>query len=417
MGEAAKKIPRYYWDANVFLSFIEGHADRIPNIEAILADCEEGRVEIWSSHLTIAEVAFAKAEKDAKILDTEIEKKIDELWHPESPIKLVEVSQGICVEARNLLRKNMLRPEISPRQKNKSLKAADAIHLATAQMIGVDEFHTYDKLKEFECLVPFKIEEPTAVQWLLPSPNQPKDASVPSLPAPPPDDASTGTPPAAAPTDIASPSAADATPQIPKDGAAAPPEDAASQESSTEKPNDPNTSQPADAISAIRDIGAPNSDDAKDDTDKTVVKDEGKEIEDKEEEIEVAGAIERVRKRLAGDSPCEQFARHIWRIRNHRIHMKMKSNASTSGQFPFNINPTVLSADFEVWVCSSEGDIYYLVPVAVLQSMYNDPDAYRDNTHDNLTIVSIDPKSDTAAYARGGKKEAIGEFRCAMLPD
>jgi predicted nucleic acid-binding protein len=163
-----------YWDANVFLSYIEGRDDRCPHIEAILDDCDNGRIEIWTSQLSVAEVAFAKTEKDARVLDAETEKAIDDLWHPESPIKLAEVGYGICQEAKKLLRKNLLRPQVSPRQLNKSLKASDAIHLATAQLIGVDEFHTYDLLKEFECLVSFKIGNPISNTPLLPSVRPPK---------------------------------------------------------------------------------------------------------------------------------------------------------------------------------------------------------------------------------------------------
>jgi len=41
MADEAKKVPRYYWDACVFLSYIEGRSDRIPVIEALLEECED----------------------------------------------------------------------------------------------------------------------------------------------------------------------------------------------------------------------------------------------------------------------------------------------------------------------------------------------------------------------------------------
>lgn len=137
MAESTNKITRYYWDSCVFLSYIEGHKDRSPVIEENLTSCEAKQIEIWTSHFSIAEVAFAKAEKDGRALDEDVESAIDQLWHPDSVIRLVEVSQLICVGARKLLREMMA--------KNSRLQAADAIHLATAKTIGADSFHTYDE--------------------------------------------------------------------------------------------------------------------------------------------------------------------------------------------------------------------------------------------------------------------------------
>ncbi len=169
MGETGKKVPRYYWDACVFLSFIEGHATRAPTIEALLDECENKQVEIWSSHLSIVEVAFAKSEKDSQALDPAVEKEIDNLWHPQSPIKLVEVSELVCIGARMLIRNEMLR--------QRAIRSSDAVHLATAKLVGVDEFHTYDsKLLGVGVLGTIKICEPFAVQPLL----------LPSHPAPQP---------------------------------------------------------------------------------------------------------------------------------------------------------------------------------------------------------------------------------------
>ncbi len=60
---------RYYWDACVFLSEINANPDRVPIIEAILDDGDQGKAEIYTSILSIAEVAYAEAEKDSKVLD------------------------------------------------------------------------------------------------------------------------------------------------------------------------------------------------------------------------------------------------------------------------------------------------------------------------------------------------------------
>ena len=74
-------IPRYYWDSNVFLSYIEGTTGRMNDIEALLEDAEAGRCEIYTSVLTVAEVAFAEAEKVGRQLDPAVEAAIDALLH------------------------------------------------------------------------------------------------------------------------------------------------------------------------------------------------------------------------------------------------------------------------------------------------------------------------------------------------
>jgi len=86
--------------------------------------------------VSIAEVAFAKAEKDGKALDAEIEAKIDALWNDRSVVRLVEFNEIIARGARALLRRNI--------ESGRRLKPMDAIHLAIAQNRAVAEFHTTD---------------------------------------------------------------------------------------------------------------------------------------------------------------------------------------------------------------------------------------------------------------------------------
>lgn len=70
---------RIYWDANVFLNYIENHPDRIATLDALLADASgEIGIEIWTSTFTIAEVAYAQAERSGRVLDPAIEEAIDD---------------------------------------------------------------------------------------------------------------------------------------------------------------------------------------------------------------------------------------------------------------------------------------------------------------------------------------------------
>jgi predicted nucleic acid-binding protein len=149
---------QFYWDACVFLAYINGEITRVPHVEALLDAAEHGDVEIFTSELSVVEVALAAQEKLAGSPDAEVEAALDVLWLP--PIKRVEVHAGIAREARTIIRSAKFNP-------GREIKTADAIHLATAKTIGVDEVHTYEEpaaRDRWRELVGIIVSEPTAVQ-------------------------------------------------------------------------------------------------------------------------------------------------------------------------------------------------------------------------------------------------------------
>ncbi len=154
----SSKIPIYYWDACVFLAGITGEAGRQPIVESILEKCEDGSVLIHTSVLSITEVSFSKVEKNNKKLDEDIESAIEELWAPSSKIRIADFNEVVAIRAKDIIRRAISR--------GWSIKPADAIHLATAMGIGVDEFHTHDKpiinknKKELQEYLGFSITEP-----------------------------------------------------------------------------------------------------------------------------------------------------------------------------------------------------------------------------------------------------------------
>jgi predicted nucleic acid-binding protein len=163
MSDKGTEVKRLYWDSNVFLSAINANSERLPVIEALLDDCDHGDLEIHTSVLTIAEVAFAESEQRQRQLSEDIEAKIEKLWVSPSPIKLHEVSQHVANDAKALMRRAIL--------KGWSLRPPDAIHLATAKRGEVHEFQTYDvaRLSKFSEITGYPIVQPRTDRLPFPS--------------------------------------------------------------------------------------------------------------------------------------------------------------------------------------------------------------------------------------------------------
>lgn len=159
---------RYYWDANLFLSFIEGDEAWSGILNGILDDCDSGRVLIFTSVWTIAEVAFDKAEKDGKALDLEVEAEIDRLWHPDSAIRLIEFHELLAYDSKTYIREAIARGWTG-------LKPKDAVHFSAAKSVGVSEMHTLDKnLHKYSAMFPFKVCYPHSDRLPFPAPKKRK---------------------------------------------------------------------------------------------------------------------------------------------------------------------------------------------------------------------------------------------------
>lgn len=157
------KRQRIYWDADVWLSYINAVPERLSILDALLADStsDNGLIELCTSALSQVEVAFGKMEQDNMLLDPKIEEKIDKLWADRNAVKLAEYHDGIGIEARQFIRLAI--------SKGWGLKPMDAIHLATAKWFEVIEFHTYDeKLLKYTNEVGFPIVHPHIQQPQLP---------------------------------------------------------------------------------------------------------------------------------------------------------------------------------------------------------------------------------------------------------
>jgi predicted nucleic acid-binding protein len=150
--------------ANVFLHYIEGTAAYFTTLQGLLRRASTGNdLEIVTSTLSIAEVAFSAAERQRAALDPLIEQAIQALWDDRSAVNLADVSILVVSEARDLIRRSIASGWTG-------LKPADAIHLATAKRLRVNEFHTYEarRLDKYGPYLGCDVKEPSTDQLTLP---------------------------------------------------------------------------------------------------------------------------------------------------------------------------------------------------------------------------------------------------------
>jgi len=165
-------VPRYYWDADVLLSYIEGQdISRLSHIRSLLDDADDRKLEIVTSTFSIVEVAYAPVEKTSTLLDPQIEASIAALWGSGSPVRVVELDALIAAQARQLVREGLAN--------KRRIKPGDAIHLATAMRLGADALHTYN-LKDFK-----RWATPTGLTICNPESSHPQMVAPPIGPSPP----------------------------------------------------------------------------------------------------------------------------------------------------------------------------------------------------------------------------------------
>ncbi len=154
-------VQRVYWDACIFLELLAADSDLAKDVAAIWQQAVDGRVEIYTSELSIAEVVYSTQEQVGRALTNDEERKIDSLWHPMSPVKLLEISRPVLLKAREIKRMS--------HGKGIKIKEPDGIHLASAVVHKLAEFHSTDhfsksadKRAELSALIGIKVCPPNA---------------------------------------------------------------------------------------------------------------------------------------------------------------------------------------------------------------------------------------------------------------
>lgn len=123
---------RVYWDSCCFLGLLNPREAKHADCLVVWKEAADRKTVIVTSYWTFAEVFKAKCEGTAKPLDEEGDKRVEALLQ-QRWIEPVLVDERIGVYARRLMR---LHPECK--------KPTDAVHLASALIVGPDEMHTYD---------------------------------------------------------------------------------------------------------------------------------------------------------------------------------------------------------------------------------------------------------------------------------
>lgn len=125
--------PRYYWDACAWIALIQRDAGRVEALEHIIQEAKNGKVEIWTSNFTLAEVYKRPCDDEKKGLTASEDIPFED-FIVQKFVERAQVDWDVGILARRLLRKY---PVI--------VKPQDGIHLATALLNNIDEVHTFDR--------------------------------------------------------------------------------------------------------------------------------------------------------------------------------------------------------------------------------------------------------------------------------
>lgn len=140
------RAPSIYFDACIYLAVLRNEVStygegRIRAIERIWKRSEAGGIVVVTSAITITEVLDHKlpSKKDEKRFHQAVRQNVHQVEDVTGPIA-VRASQY-----RDYYEKNPVKqPASKPAVTRKFLTTPDAIHLATATILGVNQFWTFD---------------------------------------------------------------------------------------------------------------------------------------------------------------------------------------------------------------------------------------------------------------------------------
>jgi len=108
-----------------------------------------------------------------------------------------------------------------------------------------------------------------------------------------------------------------------------------------------------------------------------------------------------------GYRPIKQ-GKVTYSINGFSFHLKVKTGISND--YPFNINDTVLSADYEVYICGDH-NLFYIIPIDIIKKVHSDPNAMGDRHHPGYSIIHIMPDVDELLYAAPAQTIDITRYK------
>ena len=94
---------KVYWDTNVWLALINQEAGRVDRCRYVISEARAGKVQIWTSTISLAE-AFKVTGEISGVVLPEIKDLEFEQYVTQDCYVLVQVDYDIGVQARRLLR-------------------------------------------------------------------------------------------------------------------------------------------------------------------------------------------------------------------------------------------------------------------------------------------------------------------------
>jgi predicted nucleic acid-binding protein len=127
-----------YWDSSLFLHLLAGDRDVVPVLVRMIDEIQRtDRFRIVTSTFSIVEVAFLLDERANGRLTPDFEATVDRLWADTTLLRLAEFDQETGRLARGYTRAAVA--------DGRALKPIDAIHLATATIVGAEVVLTTDE--------------------------------------------------------------------------------------------------------------------------------------------------------------------------------------------------------------------------------------------------------------------------------
>lgn len=133
--------PEYYWDSSVWIAWLtaeEAYAEYLSNMEEYAVQADDGKIVLVTSSLTRGEVLETKIGEQAST------KFQDFLKRP----NVMEASADPRVTSLSHEIRDYYQARKEAGESKKTLATPDAVHLATAILYDVEQFHTFDDGKK-----------------------------------------------------------------------------------------------------------------------------------------------------------------------------------------------------------------------------------------------------------------------------